>query len=260
VAESTAPPVSNARCWAKQQSAQTRRSLILAAMRLMAADGIDGVSMRAINVAAGAGNSSAAHYHFGNKLGLIEAIVDTLAGDVAAVRAPLMAQLRQRAKSQPVSVREIVDAAYLPFMGLLFHSDYGLPGIKFLSRLIVDTSDEMRPVANRLTGPMANEVFELLGQALPEVPEDALKLRILFSLTNLINGMADVTALESSPFGDVSTPGSLEAAEQFMRYIVAGLSAPAQDQLDPRFVKTARELIAIYSAAGNAAEEDNGTK
>ena len=48
-------------------SQQTREELILAAERLFSEFGIDAVSLRQINAAAGQRNSSAAHYQFGSK-------------------------------------------------------------------------------------------------------------------------------------------------------------------------------------------------
>jgi AcrR family transcriptional regulator len=244
-----APGTEAVRHWAAEQSDSTRRQLVLAAMKLMADKGIDGVSLRSVNAAAGARNSSAAHYHFGSKLGLIEAIVETLTQDVQAVRAPLIARLRKRSASERLSPREIIEAAYGPFMGLLFHPEYGLPGIRFLSRLIADTGPELRVLANKFTGPLVHEVFELLQTALPEMPPRVLKMRILFSLINLINGMSDVTALETSPFGDMSTPGSLEAANSFIEYITAGISAPPGPLTD-EFIEQSRDIIRVYSESG----------
>jgi AcrR family transcriptional regulator len=238
-------PLAAARLWAAEQSASTRRQLILAGMRLMAEEGIEGVSLRAVNVAAGAKNSSAAHYHFGNKVGLIEAIVELLHQEVAAVRAPLMQRLRDRSRQEPLTARAIIDSAYGPFMGLLFHPEYGLPGIKFLSRLIVDTSPSMRPIVNRFTSPLVHEVQDLLRVALPDIAPRVLQMRILCSLINLINGMGDVLALESSPFGDMSTPGSLEAAHLFLEYITNGIAAPTAT-MSEEFIAQSRDIIRTY--------------
>ena len=44
----------------------TAERLLLAAERLFAARGVDGVSLRQVNVEAGQRNLSAAHYHFGS--------------------------------------------------------------------------------------------------------------------------------------------------------------------------------------------------
>lgn len=244
------------RNWAAKQSAETRRGLILSAMRLMAEKGIEGVSLRAVNAAAGAKNASAAHYHFGSKLGLVEAIVDLLGDDVARVRAPIVAELRERAKSETLSPREIIEGTYGPFMGLMFHAEYGLAGIRFLARLIVDTGPETRVLANRFTEPLVHEVFSLMVDALPEMPERVLKMRILFSLINLINGMSDVMALETSPFGDMSTPGSLEAANHFLEYIAAGISAPPSEMREG-FLKQSREIIQTYREWGTVQGTDS---
>lgn len=237
--------LNNTRTWAVEQSENTRRQLVLAAMRLMAEKGLDGVSLRSVNVAAGAKNASAAHYHFGNKLGLVEAVVTTLERDVSKVRVPLLDALRARSAAETLSSREIIETAYGPFMALLFHPEYGLPGIKFLSRLIVDTSPDVRVLANKFTGPLADDILELLIEALPDVPPRVLKYRILFSLINLINGMSDVAALETSPFGDMSTPGSFEVADHFIEYITAGISAPPSS-LNDNFIALCRNFIAAY--------------
>jgi AcrR family transcriptional regulator len=52
-----------------------RGSLITAAEELFAEYGLDAVSLREINAAAGAGNASAIQYHFGNRMGLIKAVL-----------------------------------------------------------------------------------------------------------------------------------------------------------------------------------------
>jgi AcrR family transcriptional regulator len=50
-------------------------ALILAAERLFAERGIDGVALRHVNQAANQRNMSAAHYHFGSREGLVRAVL-----------------------------------------------------------------------------------------------------------------------------------------------------------------------------------------
>ena len=52
-----------------------RRSLVAAGERLFAERGIRAVSLREINKAAGQRNSSALHYHFGSREGLLRALL-----------------------------------------------------------------------------------------------------------------------------------------------------------------------------------------
>ena len=53
----------------------TRQAIIAAAERLFAAHGIDGVSLREINRSAGQSNTGAVQYHFGDRDGLVLAII-----------------------------------------------------------------------------------------------------------------------------------------------------------------------------------------
>jgi hypothetical protein len=58
--------------------------------------------------------------------------------------------------------------------------------------------------------------------------------------------MSDMAAMERSPFGDLSTPGSLEGADHFLDYIAAGISSPVVSTLDECFSATAQGVIAAY--------------
>ena len=232
----------SARTWAAEQSADTRRQLILSAMRLMADRGIGGVSLRSVNAEAGARNSSAAHYHFGDKMGLVEAVVDFLAAQEAEWRAPVMQRLRARAVSETITVRDAVESAYLPFYGFFYHPEYRISAIKFLSRLIVDTEPDMRVLANRFIEPLARDAYDAIAPLLPEIPEKLLKSRIQFSMINLINGGSDAFAMSYSAFGDLSYENPFELASHFMDYLVAGISAPV-GVLDERFSAFCTDLV-----------------
>ena len=50
----------------------------MTAMAMFSEDGIDAVTLRSINTSAGCSNTGAVHYHFCNKDGLIQAIIDFL--------------------------------------------------------------------------------------------------------------------------------------------------------------------------------------
>jgi AcrR family transcriptional regulator len=54
----------------------TKEQILLAAERMIADHGVDGVSMRQIGAAVGSGNNSAVLYHFGSKENLVTAIFE----------------------------------------------------------------------------------------------------------------------------------------------------------------------------------------
>jgi AcrR family transcriptional regulator len=53
----------------------TRELLMVAAERLFALNGVEGVTLREIQVAAGQANSSVITYHFGSQAGLVRALI-----------------------------------------------------------------------------------------------------------------------------------------------------------------------------------------
>lgn len=59
-----------------RRSLATRARLVSVAELLFAARGIEGVSLIEISRAAGQRNSNACQYHFGDKQGLVQAILD----------------------------------------------------------------------------------------------------------------------------------------------------------------------------------------
>jgi AcrR family transcriptional regulator len=72
------------------QRTDTRAALISAAEKLFAANGIEGVSLREINRAAGQANASALQYHFGDRAGLLRAVIDKHRADTESRRHALL--------------------------------------------------------------------------------------------------------------------------------------------------------------------------
>lgn len=57
-------------------TSNVRARLVGAAATLFGTKGVEGVTLREVNAAAGTGNASAVQYHFGDRLGLILALLD----------------------------------------------------------------------------------------------------------------------------------------------------------------------------------------
>jgi AcrR family transcriptional regulator len=208
-------------------SEETRRSILLAAIRIIAEYGVAGASLRAINVAAGSRNSSAAHYHFGTKLAVVEEALALVYAEVSKGQEPLLKALEERAaQGRPVSSREVLEAGYLPYLALLSRPEFGPPAAKFVSRILVESDEEMQNVVNRLVTPSMHRSLALLKHALPSVPEDMLKLRIFMTVTNVIHGAGDIAALYNSPFGNLSGDNPLQILHALFEFIDAAVSAP----------------------------------
>lgn len=119
-----------------------RDDLIAAAEVLYAERGIDGVSLREINAAAGARNASAVQYHFGDRQGLLRAI---LAKHRPAVEASRHQLLDRCDASGAADLRSLSAALVHPLADLL-----PIPGGPGYLQVVSDLANRPRPAMEPL--------------------------------------------------------------------------------------------------------------
>jgi AcrR family transcriptional regulator len=111
-----------------------RQLLLAAGLKLFAEHGVDGVSIRAVNRAAGLGPASV-HYHFGTKEALIDAVLSVY-GDtvIEAVRA----HAKKIADADgPVTPHDLVTMLADPYLELVrTHGPNGQAWVRLVSQLI----------------------------------------------------------------------------------------------------------------------------
>jgi len=132
-----------------------RERVMAAALRLMAQKGADAVSMREINVESGLRNASGVQYHFGNREGLILAIVEEGMTRVEARRRQLLLDLEAE---PPAAAREVIRALVEPLAEEL-HSEPGRQYLMILQQLgnrpvhsaLAENSSRVHPGLRRCT-------------------------------------------------------------------------------------------------------------
>ena len=97
-----------------------RQALISAAEQLFAERGVDAVPVGDVARAAGQRNNSAVQYHFGDKQGLVQAVVDKHQECVDAQRVELLDRLDAKASA---TLRDVVDVLVQPLACLLDDPD-----------------------------------------------------------------------------------------------------------------------------------------
>lgn len=102
--------------------AETRERIINAAERLFAERGIAGVSLREINRAAGQSNTGAVQYHFGDRDGLVRAIIDKHRRDTEPRRHALLDSYEDTGATD---IRALVAALVQPLAAKLADPDGG---------------------------------------------------------------------------------------------------------------------------------------
>jgi AcrR family transcriptional regulator len=100
----------------------TRDQIIRAAETLFAARGIDGVSLREINRAAGQSNTGAVQYHFGDRDGLVRALIEKHRRDTEPRRHALLDQYEEAGEDD---LRALSAALVSPLASKLSDADGG---------------------------------------------------------------------------------------------------------------------------------------
>jgi AcrR family transcriptional regulator len=211
----------------------TKFNLILSALELFAENGVDAVSMRTINNAAGTKNASAVHYHFGNKLGIIEAIVDFIKAELDTSRLDALTALERRVDGgETPCCREILWAAFTPYYRLYATPEYGRHALRFLARLQIDMSDEIQEILNRDPHQIARRFDTLLAGALPDLPDDVRRLRYLYFWTLMVQMFAGSGHLATTGFGDLRAASETATLQRRFDYLVGGMEGAVSSVRD----------------------------
>jgi AcrR family transcriptional regulator len=144
----------------------TRRELINAAEVLFAARGIEAVSLREINAAAGQRNATALQYHFGDRHGLVRAVIEKHRPAVEAARHSLLDEYEAAGVDD---LRLLAGALVRPSAAKLADRDGGRAYLRIHAEL-VNTPDPLRDGGFRTpAGDSVDRWRRLVGPLLPDV-------------------------------------------------------------------------------------------
>jgi AcrR family transcriptional regulator len=136
----------------------TRELLMVTAERLFAINGVEGVTLREIQAAAGQSNSSVITYHFGSQAGLVRALLEFRYRKINTRRTELLQEARDRGvEGDP---REAVWIIVRP---LIESIDAGEMFVPFLARVSANT----RTFAEYLPPQMSDSTVNVLRDTVP---------------------------------------------------------------------------------------------
>ena len=207
-------------------ASSTSEQLILAAERLFAEQGIDGVSLRKIGAEAGNANNSAVRYHFGSKQGLLRAILE--------YRLPGLNRRRQllAAQARPDDLRSCVEAYLLPIVEEAEAEDSYY--LTFLVQLqCYGVADHPFGRLSERFRATTEDFIGHISDLLPDIPPSVRSSRIEQALTICVHACADRERARRhrSPV----TPYRLHVAELLdgiIGFLQAPVSAATLDALD----------------------------
>lgn len=206
----------------------TRDRLLKTAIRQFATHGFHGVSLRAINDLAGAKNGSAIQYHFGNKDGLIAAVVKFIADEMFPESHRRLAELQSAATSRPLNVREIVEASFGPALAYSLRPGIGIAAAQILPLLVQDADPKIRRLFAETMGEMIAKADALLCPVLPHKPSAVVRLQLGFALVNVVHLVTDLHVLYGADTAIVDPAVRVKVYDHFLDYTAAGLSSERQ--------------------------------
>ncbi|QTD57088.1 TetR/AcrR family transcriptional regulator [Parasphingorhabdus cellanae] len=204
----------------KQRSTEsTRVRLIEAAMILFARNGLDGVSLRAVNQAAKAKNSGATHYHFKNRLGLIRAMVEHINTATPEEVELIVGGLPINGDKQ----LEAIARFFGPVLVVRYARPKGEESLGFLSQLLQSDDPDIQDIWEQVFGNSDDINPQLIFDAFPDQDPTSVKRRLIYSTLNIVHGLANDSGLHRTMFGDLSMADGPEALVDLLKYIRGGL-------------------------------------
>lgn len=204
------------------------------ALRMFAADGVGKVSLRAVSAAAGSRNTAAAHYHFKNKLGLVQAVLEFIRSEVWD---PAQQRLEEAIRRE-ADLRELLILGIWPSKMTAFDFPWGTDAQTCLAYCHFNPDLKVRSLAVRCTDDHMRCFYDAIRARLPALPDAVFDQRWSFIMTEMVLGQwARSQHHAHSPGPKAVWQWTVEDErayiEALLDYAVAGLKAPVTQWSHP---------------------------
>ncbi|MFQ5417258.1 MAG: TetR family transcriptional regulator, partial [Myxococcota bacterium] len=167
-------------------SRDTKERLLDAALRLFAARGFDGTSIRAVAQEAGA-SVSAANYHFGSKQALVQQALVRRMRPLNERRLAALTAAERAGDDRPPSLETIVEAFLRPG----FEAEWNGPESRssyrnVAAQIYTDPHDVLSSIKMEVFAPVVARFIDALEHALPERTREELALDFQFLIGVMI--------------------------------------------------------------------------
>jgi len=212
------------------RSSATKVRILDAAETLFMEHGFEATTLRQITAAAGV-NLAAAHYHFGSKEELFEAVLKRRLDPMNLERVALLARFEGESAPRPLSCEKILAAMFIPALKLARDPERGGKNfLRLLGRAYADPAPFIRRFLSEQYAVMIARFKAAFGRALPQLPKRELTWRLHFVMGALSFTLAGTDALKL--IAELSQ-GRAVSDELLLRrlapFLVAGLKAPLPD-------------------------------
>ena len=162
--------------------AATKLKLKMAAQRLFARHGFDGVTVQQIVSAAGQRNNASLHYHFGSKEELARQLIVDGARLIDARRQAMLDEIeaRERGGGPPPTLREVMYALVLPVAGI-GEAPEQRTYMRFIANIQLSRRKLLREAVGNRWNTGYRRCLDLLRRLNPGIPAPLLEQRLSLS-------------------------------------------------------------------------------
>lgn len=171
-------------------SEETRDLLLRTAVQLIAERGVEAVSLREIGIAAGQANNAVLHYYFGDRDGLLRAIVEKFSITREEAARVLRVYLSGDGRATP---SDLAQALIAP---LAVYLDHEPAYLRFITRMLGDRERELL-----LVEPPAQWFREVTARVQADLGEAEAGHRFRFAVLLTLHALADRAHAEQTDPG-----------------------------------------------------------
>lgn len=202
-------------------AADTRDKILDAATRIFASADSNGASLRSIARAAGV-NSALIHYHFGSRDGLFEAAVVRALEPVQARRREMIEALREAGTPEAADLARLFVEPLVAPPGV--DGERHATELRLLARAFSDHRALVQDLTLKHHGPLMYALGDVLGSALPELPDEIKHRRMRFCVQATLETLSgpEMTAARNE-----NRAAEDELVADLIAFLAGGLEAPA---------------------------------
>ena len=210
-----------------EQLHATKVAILNATERLVAANGFEATSLRAITAAAKV-NLAAVNYHFATKDALIVAMLTRRMKPLNEARLALLDQFEKQAGNQPVMVEKILEALFRPTVELIAQpSKGGRNFLRLLALCLAEPGAYLKPLVQKEFAEKTRRFHRALRRSLPQLSDVEAHWRLHLASGAFLHTVAHAQVLELSSAGRCRLTNSQAVLERIINFCAAGLRSPA---------------------------------
>ncbi|MDD2468457.1 MAG: TetR family transcriptional regulator [Desulfobulbus sp.] len=207
-----------------KQKQTTRDRILDAAERVFADKGLDGSSVRDITTAANV-NLAAVNYHFGSKIGLIEAVFSRHLGPMNTARIALLDSVEAQSGENSPPIESVLDAFIRPVVVHHF-AEHGVNDafMRLMSRCLNEPPLHLEQVTHHFDVLM-NRFHTAFSRALPDHSPSEIFWGVHFTIGIMHHTLHVLSHLHHLPFSPPESADAQTVVERLVAYTAAGMKA-----------------------------------